>query len=213
MSGINFFLRRNFPRRAIRPGKSENTISAVFTKFLQQHFLHKILLSFYLLSQLFSCSAINKIPEASHTHIIESVPFYPQDTYQSGPASLAGILNYWGVLVTPDDIAREIFSESARGTLTIDIVLYAQMRGLTATQYKGNMDDLKKNIDSDYPIIVLVDYGISLYQANHFMVVVGYNEHGVIVNSGKNKHEFISEKDFMKAWGKTKFWTLLIKPE
>jgi hypothetical protein len=219
LSGINFLLRRNFPGPCVvgftttQGRKIENTISAVFLKILQQHFLHKILFSFYLLSQLFSCSAINKIPEASHTHIIESVPLYPQDTYQCGPASLAGVLNYWGVLVTSDDIAREIFSESARGTLTIDIVLYAQMKGLTATQYKGNMDNLKKNIDSDYPIIVLVDYGISLYQANHFMVVVGYNEHGVIVNSGKNKHEFISEKDFMKAWRKTKFWTLLIKPE
>lgn len=158
-----------------------------------------------------SCAAVKEIPEANHTHIIESVPFYPHETYQCGPASLAGVLNYWGLHITPDDIAKEIFSESAKGTLTIDIVLYAQMKGLNATQYKGNMDDLKKNIDSNYPIIVLVDYGISLYQANHFMVAVGYNENGVIVNSGRNKHKFISEKEFMKAWKKTKYWTLLIK--
>ncbi len=71
---------------------------------------------------------------------------------------------------------------------------------------------LKKNIDSNYPVIVLVDYGISLYQVNHFMVGLGYNEHGVIVNSGRNKHKFISEKDFTKVWEKTNYWTLLIKP-
>ncbi len=215
MSGFKFFRRKNFPRRSIRPSppkaESENTIFAVFIKILQQPFPYKILLSFYLLSQLSSCATINKIPEAKHTHIIENVPFYSQEIYQCGPASLAGVLNYWGVQITPDDIAKEIFSESARGTLTIDMVLYAQMKGLKATQYKGNIDDLKKNIDSNYPVIILVDYGISLYQVNHFMVGLGYNEHGVIVNSGRNKHKFISEKDFTKVWEKTNYWTLLIK--
>jgi ABC-type bacteriocin/lantibiotic exporter with double-glycine peptidase domain len=73
------------------------------------------------------------------------------------------------------------------------------------------LQDLKKNIDSGYPLIVLVDYGFWAVQANHFMVVVGYNEDGVIVNSGKDRGKFISEGDFIKTWEKTKFWTLLIK--
>ena len=91
------------------------------------------------------------------------------------------------------------------------MVLYAQKKGLMAVQYEGNMEDLRKNIDSSYPIIVFVDYGFSLIQTNHFMVVIGYNEHGVIVNSGKDKNKFIFERDFMKSWKKTRFWTLLIK--
>lgn len=162
---------------------------------------------------LHSCAAINEIPEAGHTRIIENVPFYPQETYQCGPASLAGVLNYRGINVSPDEIAKEIFSESARGTLNIDMVLYAQRKGLNAAQYKGNMNDLKKNIDSGHPVIVLIDYGLSLYQVNHFIVVIGYNEHGVIVNSGKYKGRFISEEDFVNAWKKANFWTLLIKPD
>jgi ABC-type bacteriocin/lantibiotic exporter with double-glycine peptidase domain len=191
----------------------KKTISAALMKIHQQPFPYKILLSFYLLSQLSFCATINKIPEAKHTHIIGNVPFYSQETYQCGPVSLAGVLNYWGVKITPDDIAKEIFSKSARGTLTIDMVFYVQMKGLKAIQYKGNIDDLKKNIDSNYPVIVLVDYGISLYQVNHFMVVLGYNEHGVIVNSGRSKHKFISDEDFTKVWKKTNYWTLLINPE
>jgi ABC-type bacteriocin/lantibiotic exporter with double-glycine peptidase domain len=151
------------------------------------------------------------IAESDQEYIIENVPFYPQETYQCGPVSLAGVLNYLGINITPDDIAEEIFSESARGTLNIDMVLYAQRKGLNAIQYKGSMEDLKKNVESGYPVIVLVDYGFSLYQVNHFMVVVGYNEHGVIVNSGKDKGKFISTEDFLKAWRKTNYWTLLIK--
>ncbi|MBM4140892.1 MAG: peptidase C39 family protein [Nitrospira sp.] len=144
--------------------------------------------------------------------LINKVPFYPQEDYQCGPASLAAVLNYWGIDVTPDDIAKEIYSKSTRGTLTIDMILYTQKKGLNSIQYKGNMDDLKKNIGSGYPVIVLVDYGFSLYQVNHFMVVIGYNEHGVIVNSGKDEGKFIPGDNFIKTWRKTNNWTLLIKP-
>ena len=158
---------------------------------------------------LYSCATIHS---TGKNHIIENVPFYPQTSHQCGPASLAGVLNYWGIKVTPEEIAKEIYSSSARGTLNIDMVLYAQRKGLTAIQYEGTVEDLRKNIDSRYPIIVLVDYGFFSIQADHFMVVIGYNEHGVIVNSGKDKDKFISEKDFFKKWEKTKFWTLLIQP-
>lgn len=167
--------------------------------------------SFIFLPLVFlcSCATVNNI---SQSHIIENVSFYPQTSYQCGPASLAGVLSYWGIKATPDEIAGEIYSNSARGTLSIDMVLYAQKKGLMAVQYEGTMENLRKNIDSGYPIIVLVDYGFSFIQANHFMVVIGYNEHGVIVNSGKDKNKFIFERDFMKSWKKTGFWTLLIKP-
>ena len=163
-----------------------------------------------LLVFLFSCATFQ---ETDHGNIIENVPFYPQTSYQCGPASLASVLNYWGVVVTPDEIAGEIYSASARGTLDIDMVLYSQRKGLLATQYEGNIEDVRKNVDSGLPIIVLVGYGFSLMQKNHFMVITGYNDNGVIVNSGKDKEKFISERDFLRSWEKTGFWTLLIKPK
>lgn len=162
---------------------------------------------FTLLAFLCSCATFQG---TNRDHIIENVPFYPQTAYQCGPASLVGVLNYWGVKVSPDEIAEEIYSSSARGTLDIDMVLYARRKGLNATQYEGNIEDVRKHIDSRHPIIVLVGYGFSLIQKNHFMVVIGYSDYGVIVNSGKDNEKFISEKDFLKSWDKTKFWTLLI---
>jgi ABC-type bacteriocin/lantibiotic exporter with double-glycine peptidase domain len=145
--------------------------------------------------------------------IIEDVPFYPRDDYQCGPASLAGVLNYWGVSVSPADIARQIFSPSAGGTLNFDMSLYVQSRGLQALQYSGTMEDLKEKIRSSYPLIVLVDYGFSIYQVNHFMVVVGFADEGVVVNSGRNEKQLIPSHDFLKAWKRTKYWTLLISPQ
>jgi ABC-type bacteriocin/lantibiotic exporter with double-glycine peptidase domain len=171
------------------------------------------LLTLVVSIQFISCVHVERSPGSSHTRKIENLPFYPQESYQCGPAALSGVLNYWGVAVTPDEVAGNIFSSSARGTLTIDMVLYAQQKGLSVEQFKGSLDNLRQNIDAGFPVIVLVDNGGAFYQLNHFMVVIGYNKYGILANSGKDKEKFIPEKDFLKSWEKTNFWTLLIRKQ
>jgi predicted double-glycine peptidase len=158
-----------------------------------------------------SCSSLHEIHKSSANTIIKDVPFYSQESYQCGPASLATVINYLNVPVKPEEIAEDIYSKSAHGTLNLDMVLYAQRKGLSALQYKGNLNDVHKNIGDGNPLIVLVDYGYLFYKASHFMVIVGYNEAGIIVNSGKMKDHFIPEKEFLKTWEKTNYWTLLIQ--
>lgn len=179
------------------------------------YFIITIFEIFLLSIFMSSCTFLHEIPHsmnAQKIRIIEDVPFFAQEDYQCGPSALAGVLNYWGVKVTPEEISKEIFSKTARGTLNIDMLLYAQKKGLNAVQYNGSLSDLKENIDSGFPVIVMVDLGISFFKANHFMAVTGYNEKGVIVNSGREKDKFLYEKDFLNAWVKTGYWTLLIKP-
>lgn len=141
--------------------------------------------------------------------MIEGVPFYPQEAYQCGPSSLAAVLDYYSIDISPEEIAREIYSKSARGTLNMDMVFYAENKGLVVRQYSGSVEDIKQNIDAGGPVIVMVDYGFSLYQKNHFMVVIGYNNKGIISNSGREQFKFIPFHDFHKTWRKTKFWTLV----
>ncbi len=145
--------------------------------------------------------------------IIENVPFYPQEDYQCGPASLAGVMNYRGMRITPEEAAKDIYSGSAKGTLSMDMLFYAQNKGLNAVQYAGNWDDLKAKIDGGQPLIVLVDYGFYLYQANHFMVIIGYNGNSVIANSGRAERAAFDKESFLKSWKRTNYWTLWIKPK
>jgi predicted double-glycine peptidase len=159
---------------------------------------------------LFSCSTIERRYSTDSSLFLEDVPFYPQEDYQCGPATLAAVMNYWGIPVTPQEIKDNIFSQTAKGTLNIDMLLFAQRKGLHAKQYAGSLDDLKVNIDKGIPLIVLVDYGFSFFQRNHFMVVIGYNNQDIIVNSGKTKGLFITEDEFLRIWEKTDFWALLI---
>ena len=159
---------------------------------------------------LASCAAAPVRPDG-RTVMVGNVPFYPQAAYQCGPASLAGVMNYLGVKATPEEIAKEIYSGSARGTLNIDMLLYAQRKGLDAVQYAGSWDDLKAKIGGGQPLIVLVDYGIWVYRKDHFMVVTGYNENGVFSNSGKKEGLFIGKDSFLDVWKRADYWTLLLR--
>jgi ABC-type bacteriocin/lantibiotic exporter with double-glycine peptidase domain len=163
-----------------------------------------------ILLLLSASPAMAGAPLGELSHVIDNVPFYPQEAYQCGPASLAAVLNFRGVDITPEDIAAEIFSREAKGTLGIDMVLYAQRKGLGAAQYAGGPDDLKRNIAEGNPVIILVDYGFWVYEKAHFMVVRGYNEDGFFVDSGKEHLKFISHDELTGIWEKAKFWTLLI---
>lgn len=165
-----------------------------------------------ILFLLFSCGATPHLKESRSSRLIENVPFFSQEAFQCGPASLAGVLNYWGIEVSPEEIATEIYSPSARGTLNLDMILYAEKKGMKAFHYKGSVADIKSKIDSGFPVIVLVDIGFWVYQQNHFMVVVGYYENGIVAHSGKDRLKSIALKNFIKSWERANFWTLLITP-
>jgi predicted double-glycine peptidase len=162
------------------------------------------------------CGATQKVSGERLT-VIE-MPFFPQETFQCGPASLATVINYWygkagaAKSLTPDAIAGEIYSPSARGVLGIDLEVYARKQGFQARQIAGTIDELKNSLDKGIPPIVLVDYGFSLYQRNHFMVVKGYSDSALVVNSGRKESERIANEDLLKVWGKTGYWMLLVRP-
>lgn len=170
-----------------------------------------LILLFLLLATPFAWNNFHS--KSKEEHLIKNVPFYPQKKHQCGPASLASVLNFWGIQVSPEEIAKEIYSNSAKGTLGIDMAIYARSKGAFAEQIKGSWEELKNLIDADFPVIVSVDHGFFGIQANHFMVVVGYSEDGVIVNSEKNREKMEKKRKFLRAWGKNQYWMLLIKLE
>ena len=153
---------------------------------------------------------LNKItPDGGR--VLAKVPFYPQKKYQCGPAALAEVLNYYGAKTTPDTIARDIYSKTARGTLDLDMPFYANRAGFAASQYHGSASDIKREIDRGRPLIVLLDYGFWVYQHGHYMVVTGYDKKGIIAHTGERPFEHIAWGDFLPPWEKTGCWTLLIK--
>jgi ABC-type bacteriocin/lantibiotic exporter with double-glycine peptidase domain len=151
-------------------------------------------------------------PTAIGSGKVERVPFYPQLSYQCGPACLAGVLNFYGDGVTPNEIGEAIFRKHIRGTVTLDMVLYARNRGFSARWYSGSVDDIRRSVDQGVPLIVMVDLGFANVSNNHYMVVVGYRPEGVIAHSAKTPEELITWKHFLTRWDRTQRWTLRIEP-
>ncbi len=145
---------------------------------------------------------------------IDNVPFYPQLAYQCGPASIAGVLNFYDDNVSPNEVAEAIFRKDIRGTVTLDMLLYARQKGFSATWYSGSADDIRRSVEEGVPLIVMVDLlGLARLSRNHYMVVVGYSPEGIIANSGKAREKSISWRRFLTQWNRTGRWTLRIEPK
>lgn len=191
-------------------GNLEKTFHAIvtFTVGMTLFILYVCLLS--------GCSTGAKelaIARPSQAVLIKDVPFFPQLDYQCGPASLAGVLNYYGDTVTPDEIAEAIYRQKIRGTVSLDMVLYARQRGFDSKWYEGNTDDIVRAVDSGSPLVVMIDLGFSLARAYHYMVITGYSSQGVIANTGTTSQKLISWERFMSQWERTNNWTLLVTPK
>ena len=171
---------------------------------------------FLILPFLDGCATSQKM--TGNPTLLPGVPFYRQEAYECGPAALATVVNYWHTktgaasATTPEDIVAEIFSPSARGVLGIDLQAYAKKRGFQAHTSTGSIGEIRKQIGQSVPPIILVDYGFSFYQRNHFMVVTGYAVNGVLANTGRAENEFIEEEDLLRIWKKTGYWMLVVKP-
>ncbi len=147
-------------------------------------------------------------------YYITDVPFFPQSKYQCGPASLASVLNYHGCRVTPEEIAKAIYRKRLRGTLNIDLLLFAQGMGVFVKAYRGDLTDLKDQISKDRPLIVFQDLGFPLLPIRHFSVVVGYDDaEGILIlHSGRQRDKAVSYRKFLRSWREMDYWTLLILP-
>jgi ABC-type bacteriocin/lantibiotic exporter with double-glycine peptidase domain len=146
---------------------------------------------------------------------VSGVPFYPQLAYQCGPASLAAVLNYWGGRVTPDEIATAIYSPRLKGTLSLDMWQYARAQQFQADMRSGSLEDLEALVHANIPVIAFLNLGYDWLPGGHFVVVVGLDpEKGsVITYSGKEQNSRIPYDRFLKAWRKTNFWTLVVRPK
>ena len=145
-------------------------------------------------------------------HIV--VPFFPDDTDQCGPATLASLLTYWGVPGDPHALKEETYRPRLRGTLPIDFLLAAQARGLQAEGSGGTLEALQAELDAGHPIVALLNLGWAVFPQGHYVVVTGYDERrrGVYLHSGLARDMFVPYARYLTAWEKTGRWMLRVQP-
>ena len=143
---------------------------------------------------------------------IEGVPFFKQERHKCGPASLASVLAYYGAQVDEEDIIKETYTESLKGSLISDLENYAKKKGYVTASGQGTTDTLKEAVLANRPIIVLIDLGVWRVAKPHYIVVFGYTEDGFIAHDGRKAATRFKYKKFQKAWGKMGCPYLILHP-
>jgi hypothetical protein len=154
--------------------------------------------------------------DAAHLPIqyeLSTVPFYPQEKYQCGPASLAMALAWSGLQITPDALTPQVFTPSLKGSLQPAMVAAARRRGRVAYEITG-ANALLREIAAGHPVIVLQNLGLSWIPVWHYAVVIGYDlgQEAVILHSGASDHKITALRTFENTWSRGKYWGLVVLP-
>jgi tetratricopeptide (TPR) repeat protein len=169
------------------------------------------------LALLFGCSALQRtpllqLPENVPVAVeLEAVPFYPQEAYQCGPATLAMALTWSGLALTPDDLKDQVYTPSRKGSLQLAMVAATRRHAKLAYTF-NDPAALFPEIAAGHPVIILQNLGLSWLPVWHYAVVIGYDApaQDVILRSGTTKRKVMSYHLFEKTWARSNYWGLMV---
>jgi len=126
------------------------------------------------------CSAVSPLPDddarldtlPSHAEI-GSLPYFPQQEDQCGPAALATVLAYRGIEVTPEALRPQVYLPGKGGTLAIELVAGARRYGMLAYPLNPSLTALLTELDAGNPVLVMQNLRFDWWPQWHFAVAIG----------------------------------------
>ncbi|MHB8353059.1 MAG: PA2778 family cysteine peptidase [Burkholderiales bacterium] len=161
-----------------------------------------------MLVALYGCAGLTPrpvgLPDAA---AVPGVPFFPQEQYQCGPASLATVLQYSGVSVTPEALTPQIYTPSLKGSLQFDLLGATRHAGRIPYLIEPSLSALFQEVSAGNPVLVLQNVGHFIHEW-HFAVVVGYdfNTDQVILRSGGVRERHMTISKFDQSWADSDRW-------
>lgn len=145
---------------------------------------------------------------------LSKVPFYPQETHQCGPASLAMALNAGGAKVTPQDLTPQVYLPGLAGSLQVEMLAATRRNGFLAYELAPKLDDLLTEVAAGSPVVVLQNVALSWYPVWHYAVVVGYDlkREEIILRSGLERRQVLPFTTFERTWERAGHWAMLALP-
>ena len=177
------------------------------------------LLIFIVLILTVSCAHLsNDLPSLSDHDLpsrvtIPSVPFYPQQAYQCGPAALAMVLNWSQANVTQQELVQEVFTPTRQGTLQPALISAARRRNRLAYPIQ-DIHALLEELATGHPVIVLQNLGLGWVPRWHYAVLIGYDliNGTVTQHTGKDEAREVKWSLFERTWRRADYWGLVVLP-
>lgn len=143
---------------------------------------------------------------------LKSVPFFPQEEHQCGPAALATVLRYSGAEVTPEQLVPEVYVPGRKGSFQIEMVAAARRHGRVVYPVQESLKAILAALDEGLPVLVLQNNSLPIYPIWHYAVVVGADRSkGVfILRSGRSERLEIDFSTFERTWARSGYWAALM---
>ena len=145
---------------------------------------------------------------------LDSAPFFPQKDYQCGPASLATVMAYSGISVTPDDLVSKVYLPNRGGSLQVEMLAAPRSYGLVSWKLAPRFEDLLREVQAGTPVIVMQDYGLWPISYWHYAVIVGFDRDTgkAVLRSGEKRRLEIPFAALEYTWKESSYWAMVAAP-
>ncbi|WP_404363606.1 PA2778 family cysteine peptidase [Marinobacter sp.] len=146
--------------------------------------------------------------------ILEQVPFYAQELYQCGPASLAMVLNAQGLSTQPDELKDLVYLPGREGSLQMELVAAGRSHGMVVYKLDGSLQSLLTEVAAGNPVLVMQNLRFNWWPQWHFAVVTGFDQdrRNIILHTGTSELHEEAVEVFMATWNRTENWAVVMLP-
>ncbi|GAA0849771.1 PA2778 family cysteine peptidase [Marinobacter szutsaonensis] len=146
--------------------------------------------------------------------LLDDVPFYAQEKYQCGPASLAMMLNSQGLETDPDVLKELVYIPAREGSLQVEMVAGARSHNMVVYPLKPKLEAVLEEVSAGNPVLVMQNLLIDWWPQWHFAVVVGFDsdDETIILNTDTRKHHAMPYKAFHATWSRAERWAVVVLP-
>lgn len=145
---------------------------------------------------------------------LDSVPFYPQELYQCGPAALATTLAHAGVVTSPEALVAQVYLPGREGSLQAEMLAAARRHGLVAYRLGPRLEHVLQEVAAGTPVIVLQNLSFAFAPLWHYAVVVGYDlpREEILLRSGTTRRLVATLSNFERTWARGEHWAMVTMP-
>jgi predicted double-glycine peptidase len=140
-----------------------------------------------------------------------NVPFFPQEDYECGPASLAMVLQSAGVQVTPEQLVDQVYLPGRQGTLQTELLVATRRHGLPAYVLQPTVEAVLREVAAGNPVLVFQNLSLPIYPVWHYAVVTGFDRarNVLVLHSGRTAQLEMSLFAFERTWARGHYWAMV----
>lgn len=143
---------------------------------------------------------------------LTDTPFFPQEKYQCGPASLASVLQKSGVPIIPGALTKQIYLPERHGSLQLELLGATRRNGRIPYRLQPTLTAITTELQHHRPVLVLQNLGLRSLPTWHYAVIIGVDPvlSKMILHSGTTNNLSIDARKFLRSWDLADRWGIVV---